>query len=407
MNKNATAIFSLLDTPAFGGAEQYMFSHLRFLTNHGYTIILATNNETVKNEIFSRLTTKEKQTFHIIKAPYRLDAIGNWKGLVKFFLAAPLSLLWCYQTLNTLRKKYGEIICLWPGFSDRLLFSPIVKKMHIPLLWIEIGPLEPTFKKTFGFPKILYRFSEQFPSHIITTSLFTKKSIIKNTAFKDHDISLVYPGTKLFSERELNSYTKKAKIFRKQRHYQRTKLLTVVGRLAHENEIDMVVQGFSIYCKNNSTKSVCLLIIGEGPQRKELEALTKSLTIEKKVFFAGFVSEEEKLTCLAASDIFIFPRAWELDGFGMTTIEAMAQGIPVLTTDFGPQKEIVADGREGFRYIPHNSKNLAQHIDQIIDLPNEKKLRMIKAGLMRAKLFSEKQSHNKMLTIIKSYSNPT
>src|SRR5258708_16047148 len=159
-------IFSLLDTPAFGGAEQYMFSHLHFLSTHGYSIVLATNNETVKKEILSRLSVGEQKKFQIIRAPYRLDAIGNWKGLVKYFLGLPFAIGWCVMTLRQLTQRYSQVMCLWPGFSDRLTFSPIAKHFHCPLVWIEIGPLEPVLKRNWGFPRLCYRFAQHFPYHV-------------------------------------------------------------------------------------------------------------------------------------------------------------------------------------------------------------------------------------------------
>src|SRR5256885_8646752 len=115
------AIFSLLDTPAFGGAEQYMFSHLYFLMQQGYAIVLATNNPKVRDEILSRLSSIEKKNFLVVTAPYRLDAIGNWKGLTKFILSLPRSMYWCFKTLQDITQRYENVICLWPGFSDRLV----------------------------------------------------------------------------------------------------------------------------------------------------------------------------------------------------------------------------------------------------------------------------------------------
>src|SRR5579859_3630095 len=149
-------IFSLLDTPAFGGAEQYMFSQLSFLSKHGYSVVLATNNEAVKKEILSRLSVGEQRNFQVITAPYRLDAIGNWKGLLKYFLAAPVGITWCVWILFSLKKRFGNVVCLFPGWSDRVTFSPFVKLLRVPLIWIEIGPLKPVFQRNWGFPKLLY-----------------------------------------------------------------------------------------------------------------------------------------------------------------------------------------------------------------------------------------------------------
>ncbi len=398
--RSKIAIFSLLDTPAFGGAEQYLFSHLQFLSKNGYEIVLATNNKVVKKEIFSRLTKKEQRTFHIIKLPYRLDAIGNWKGLVKFFINLPIALVWCFNTLRRLKKEYQQVICLWPGFSDRLVFSPLAKLFNLSLIWIEIGPLEPTFKRNWGFPRLLYQFSEQFPNHIVTISQFSKKSILKNTHFREKNISLVYPGTRLYSRKVLGGFRKKAIAFRKEENIVTTKPIGVVARLADENEVDMVLRAFSEYVQKHFKNDVKLLIIGDGPQRHQLQKLARSLQITNRVHFLGFVSEEEKRIILSTCSFFIFPRAWELDGFGMTTIEAMSLGLPALTTDFGPQIEIVTNGKEGFRYKPHNSKDLAKYIEKMMKLNFSKRSLMSRNALVRATYFSELKSHQLMISVI-------
>ncbi|HEY4876692.1 MAG TPA: glycosyltransferase family 4 protein, partial [Puia sp.] len=360
--KNKKVIFSILDTPAFGGAEQYMYTHLKFLSESGFDVVLGAKNAEVRRVMNERLTEAEKKKFKIIRAPYRLDPCGNWKGLVKFFPAAPRALIWCYLTLNHLKKNYEQIICLWPGWADRSLFSPIAKHFDCPVIWIEFGTIENTYKRGFGFPKPLFQFFSAYADHLITSSEYTKKSIMKHSRFKGDNISLVYPGTKNFSKNELANFRNKAITWKKENKFDKTTFIGIIGRLAHENEIDMAIKAFALYKNKHQQQKIKLLIIGDGPTRSELEELVKELKIEKDIIFAGFVNEEKKYTLLSACTLFIFPRAWILDGFGMTTIEAMSLGLPVLTTDFGPQVEIVTDGREGFRYKPHDSKDLAKKI---------------------------------------------
>lgn len=400
MNKNRSiAIFSLLDTPAFGGAEQYIFSHLQYLNKLGYTVYLATNNEKVKKEILSRLSVRERKTFQIVNAPYRLDVIGNWKGLIKFFLGIPYAIFWCLVTLKQLTKKFEKVICLWPGFSDRLVFSPIAHMFHCPLLWIEIGPLEPTFRRNFGFPKLLYSLSERLPTHVITTSLFTKSSIIKNSHFTPKDITLIYPGTKIFSKKEISAYRQKAKVLC---NLKKSKCIGVAARLSDENEIEMAIRALHLYLQKNPKEKYNLFIIGDGPKKMDLEELTKKLKLTNRVKFFGFVSEEEKRIILSGCEFFIFPRSWELDGFGITTIEAMSLGLPILTSGFGPQIEIVTDGREGYRYKPHDIFDLSLKIEKMTNLNASELKSMRKKAIKRAQNFSDIRSHQKMLAVIKS-----
>lgn len=396
-----TVVFSLLDSPAFGGAEQYMFSQLYFLSKNGYKILLATNNTKVKKEILSRLTSDEKICFKIITAPYRLDAIGNWKGLIKYFFSLPKALLWFFYVIKNLKKNYKNIICLFSGFSDRLSFSPMARYLGCKLIWIEIGPLAPIFKKNFGFPKILYKLTAKFPNHLITTSEFTKNSILKNTNFKKDNITLIYPGTKLFSEKEIKIFLDKGKIWKKNNNSEKVKLIGVVARLAPENEISMVINALNLYLRENKKEKLLLLIIGDGDERGNLKKLVENLEIKKYIRFTGFINEDTKRIFLSSCDFFIFPRAWELEGFGMTTIEAMSLGIPVLTTNFGPQIEIIRDGIEGFRYLPHDSWDLKLKMEKILNLSIFAKNALSKNALSRVKIFSEDKAHKKILSVLK------
>ncbi len=383
-------IFSLLDSPSFGGAEQYVFGHLRFLNRNGFNILLATNNETVKKEFLKRLNPKERKTFVITRLPYKLDAIGNLRGLIKFFLSLPKATLWCFLTLKRLKKNFDEITCLWPGFSDRLVFSPIAKFYGCSLIWIEIGPLHPVFERNFGFPKILYRLSERFPDALVTTSLYSMRSILRYSKISKEKVNLIYPGIKTFPERRLTKAKKGSLI-----------IFSVVARLAHENEVDMVIRAFSI-CLKAGTKNVRLWIIGTGPQEEKLKELTRTLSLNNYVHFFGFLNEDEKIQKIRASDFFIFPRAWSWDGFGITTIEALSQGIPVLTSRFGPQIEIIRDDIEGFLYKPHDPLDLSRKMVKIVNLPKRKSSEMQKNALGRANYFSKEKSNHQILTLIRS-----
>lgn len=386
-------VFSLLDSPAFGGAEQYIFSNLQFLSKNGYYILLATNNDRVKKEILLRLRKHEKN-FRIIKAPYRLDAIGNIKGLIKYFISLPKALLFIFLTIINLKKNYNEVICLWAGFSDRLSFTPIAKALKCKIIWIELGPLDGIFKRNFGIPKILYNTTSKFADKLITISEHVKKSILENTGFWNKNIKLIYPGTKLFSANQIKNYQQKSK-------GNKTRIIGTIARLAKETEIDVLIKAFALYLKKTKNRNILLLIIGDGPEKKDFENLGIKLDIEKYLRFTGFVTEEQKRILLSSFYFFIFPRAWELEGFGLTTIEAMSLGIPVLTSDFGPQKEIVENNKEGLRYKPHDSFDMALKIEEMLHLNPAQRNKMKYNALEKVKKFSESKSHKLLLSEIR------
>jgi len=86
-----------------------------------------------------------------------------------------------------------------------------------------------------------------------------------------------------------------------------------------------------------------LIFAGDGPRRRELEELARSLKIESRVIFAGFV--EEVAQVYRALDVFLFPALEE--GLGSSLLEAMAHGVPCVAAASGAVPEVIENGRDG------------------------------------------------------------
>lgn len=84
-----------------------------------------------------------------------------------------------------------------------------------------------------------------------------------------------------------------------------------------------------------------LLIVGDGDERTELEALVARLGLEAHVRFLGQVTDEELVTCYRAGDVSVVPSV-ALEGFGLVVLEALACGTPVIGTDVGGLPEALA-----------------------------------------------------------------
>jgi glycosyltransferase involved in cell wall biosynthesis len=389
-------VLSLLDSPAFGGAEQYLLDHLYFLQREiDSTVILATNNPDVKERI-----RDDGNKITVINLPYRLDAIGNWKGLIKFFVHAPFALIWFLSKLFIFSQTYNRIIIYTPGFSDRMLFSPFIKLMGHKLIWLEYGPLQTIFKRNWGFPKLLFKFAQSSPNKVVVISKYTRQSLLDHTAIPKEKIVRIYPGAKPTTLDEVFSLRKQGLIWRKKQGLGNKKIITFVGRLASEKEVDLLIKAFKQVSKKH--KTIHLVLVGDGPERKQYEKLVSKFNLLKSVFFTGFVSEEEKKIIIATSDVFVFPSSWELEGFGMTTMEAMMIETPVITSGFGPQSEIVTDGETGMFFSPHTPRGLTDTIGQLLTKPQKAKKLAI-AGRERAlALFSLPRNLKKLMPLFAS-----
>jgi glycosyltransferase involved in cell wall biosynthesis len=106
-------------------------------------------------------------------------------------------------------------------------------------------------------------------------------------------------------------------------------LMTYIGRVAHEKNIDFLV---NVFVKVRQTVPGAMLVIaGEGPARESLRQRVASLKLESDVFFAGYLDRNTALLdCYAAANVFVFASRTETQG--LVLLEAMAQGVPVVST---------------------------------------------------------------------------
>lgn len=124
--------------------------------------------------------------------------------------------------------------------------------------------------------------------------------------------------------------------------------LIAVGRLAPQKDYPLMLRAFARLRRDPAGNQAELMILGEGPLRAELEAMAATLGIADAVQMPGFVGDTG--VWLDRSDIFVMSSAFE--GLANVIPEAMAAGLPVVTTDWPPAaREVLGDGRWG-RLVP-------------------------------------------------------
>ena len=113
-----------------------------------------------------------------------------------------------------------------------------------------------------------------------------------------------------------------------------------------------------------------LVIIGDGPERENLKFKIKNLKLGEQVFLKGQLKHEEVLECLHSGDVFVLNTGYE--GLSHQLLEAMAAGIPIVTTDVGGNPELIKNGESGF-LVDYADKNELKNA--IIDLYGNGELR--------------------------------
>lgn len=136
--------------------------------------------------------------------------------------------------------------------------------------------------------------------------------------------------------------------------------LITTSRLVKKNAVEDIIESLTHLAPN-----IKLLILGIGPLEQELRTLTKNLTLESRVNFVGFVPNKELPAYLHQSDIFIRPSLSE--GFGISFVEAMAAGLPVIATPVGGIVDFLVEGRTGLFCEVKNPKSIADQVELLIN----------------------------------------
>ena len=132
--------------------------------------------------------------------------------------------------------------------------------------------------------------------------------------------------------------------------------LLYVGRISREKDLDLLAGAYRRL--RNENLPVRLFVVGHGPYS---EALAKSLP---EAFFTGYLSGTELATAYASADIFVFPST--TDTFGNVILEAQASGLPVVVSDSGGPKELVADKTNGLITRSHDVEDLTRAIRTLV-----------------------------------------
>lgn len=106
-------------------------------------------------------------------------------------------------------------------------------------------------------------------------------------------------------------------------------------------------------------------LVGEGPQRSDLEALVDELHLRDRCQFIGALPRDQALTRMAHAWVTVVPSRSE--AFGLVNIESMSVGTPVVASAVGGIVELLENGREGFLFPPGDYDTLAERLQTLIN----------------------------------------
>ncbi|GMU25347.1 MAG: hypothetical protein AMXMBFR16_02520 [Candidatus Uhrbacteria bacterium] len=150
-------------------------------------------------------------------------------------------------------------------------------------------------------------------------------------------------------------------------------ILITTSRLSLKNGVDDLIRSLIHLPAKYKT-----LVVGEGEDRDKLVSLAKQKGLENRVVFAGLKQHHELPNLLRASDVFVRPSLSE--GLGISFLEAMAAGIPIIGTPVGGIVDFLLDGHTGLFCQPRDPESIAKAVLHVQEDPSLRERIILQAG---------------------------
>lgn len=151
-------------------------------------------------------------------------------------------------------------------------------------------------------------------------------------------------------------------------HHETGKRLLYTGRLAAVKGLPILLE--SLTSIKITHPDVLLTVVGDGADRTQLEQRTTQLGLTQNVKFVGYQSQAKVREYMQETDVFVLPSFAE--GVPVSLMEALAAGVPVVTTQIAGISELVENGVSGYLVPPGNADLLAERITELLANPQRR-----------------------------------
>jgi len=147
-----------------------------------------------------------------------------------------------------------------------------------------------------------------------------------------------------------------------------TRIVLYVGRFCYYKGLESLIRAAA-----RLPDEVKIVLVGKGEEEHRLVAMTKELRLEKRLLFLPPVTDEELPSLYRGADLFVLPSIARSEAFGLVAIEAMACGIPLVTTEIGTGTTFHnISGVTGLVVPPGDPKALAKAVQQILQYETQR-----------------------------------
>lgn len=231
--------------------------------------------------------------------------------------------------------------------------------MHIPALTTVHFMFDGL--RTSALLRQMNRMSFKFYDRIIAISDAVKQSILEHCHVRPDRVTVLRNGI---------DFTRTCSCAQDLRDHVRQELsvppgqllVGSIGRLDQVKSYDTLITAMAKTRDTaNASSTPRLVLVGDGAERTRLEQLTADLDLADTITFAG--TQEDPSRFLAAFDVFVLPSVSE--GLGLSIIEAMGAGLPVIGSAAGGIPEVVTHGASGLLFEPGDSAELADCLREL------------------------------------------
>ena len=244
-------------------------------------------------------------------------------------------------------ERFDIVHVHWP--FPHIIFGVLAKKFGRARLFSSFYGVEIRWLKK-RFPFLLKPFSVLMSKSDTVTAISTHTAQ-ELSGVVDPPIHII-PFSAAMAERQGKTSDKRKIIF--------------VGRLVERKGVRFLIKAFSQMAKLIPHD---LVIIGDGPERTELQVDAQRLGIAGRVKFTGMISDDELKQHYQSCSFFVLPAVYDkkgdTEGLGVVLLEAMSYRKPVIASSVGGITDIVSDGKNGLLVPPADVAALTQAIEKM------------------------------------------
>ncbi len=339
--------------PTFGGSGVVATELGKALAQKGHEIHFITYRQPVRLDVFlanvfyHEVTIKDYSLFDY--APYELNLVSKMVSVVK---KEKLDLLHVHYAIPHASAAYTTKQIL----ASEGIYIPFITTLHGTDITL-LGK-DPSF-----LPAITFSINQSDAVTAVSESL-------KRETYEYFKITKEIHVIPNFIDVDLYNHT--SEDCQKSNYAPNgEKLLTHISNFRKVKRIDDVIKVFESVQKQVHAK---LLMVGDGPERETAEAMVEQMGIREKVLFLGKITSPERILCI--SDLFLLPS--ETESFGLAALEAMAAGVPVISSNTGGIPEVNIHGVTGMLSNVGDVYDMAKNC--FIVLKDESKMASMKAN---------------------------